>query len=62
MNGIQTQKVAQEWLAYDRSEKARLDRVIDASLRAQSDAKFGHVSGCSLLKCDPKCQRDNKPN
>jgi len=56
MNGNETQRAALEQLKYERSDQARIDRVIDRSLRAARDIKLGHVPECTLMKCAPDCK------
>jgi hypothetical protein len=48
-------KRASEWLAYDRSPQAAIDRRKDAERRAKADRAVGHLPTCSLTKCDPIC-------
>ena len=46
-----------EWLRYQDSAQAALDRVIDRHRRIRCTIAVGHLPTCSLTKCDPRCKK-----
>lgn len=57
MNASQTRKAAAEWLAYQRSPQASLDRQIDRQRRLAADKATGHSPRCTLSGCAADCNK-----
>lgn len=55
MNAKQTQEAAKEWLMYQNSQQAVVDRQIDRQRRLMSDKATGHSPRCTLSKCAADC-------
>lgn len=60
MNATQTQQAAKEWLMYQNSKQAVVDRQIDMQRRVAADKATGHSPKCTLAKCACDCRKGER--